>query len=168
MFVARLGFSGNLLRNTFIGSPGLDYCGGLTLHNPERIYIAGLSDATWGSPVRPFSNDIDAFVVTLKKILYPPSLSLKGERKTENAWIIQKDYVELKISITEHESPMLVSDYILSKSVNGIWVEMQSYSGPGTYEYTDKFYNKHESVSYKLTAIAPDGSSIVENSILTL
>ncbi len=103
--------------------------------------------------------------ITFKRILYPPVLSLTGVRKTEKAWIIQKDYAELKISISEHEYPEVVSAYVLYKNVSGVWSETKSYSGAGVYEYTDKYFKKGESVDYKLSAIAPDGSIIVETTL---
>ena len=103
--------------------------------------------------------------ITFKRILYPPALSLTGVKKVEKAWIVQKGYSELKILITEHESPMVVSAYVLYKNVKGVWSEIKSYSGPGTYEYTDKFFGKDENVDYKLSAIAPDGSIIAETTL---
>ena len=103
--------------------------------------------------------------ISFKKILYPPVLSLTGEKKVEKAWIVQKGYSELDILITEHDSPMIVSSYVLYKNVSGVWSEIKSYSGPGSYEYTDKYFKKGESVDYKLAAIAPDGSVIAETTL---
>ena len=54
--------------------------------------------------------------ITFKKILYPPELSLNGKRKTESAWIIKKDYIELNVSMVESESPMPVDKFILYKN----------------------------------------------------
>ncbi|MEN8223630.1 MAG: SBBP repeat-containing protein, partial [Acidobacteriota bacterium] len=245
-FVAKLDSSGTLLWNTFLGGSDEDDGYGIATDSSGNIYVTGLSNAAWGSPIRAYSSSSDAFVaklyqtppppltnyyyvdstvtgeggsvdkkhrmveegdnvkinifpdegyeidkiydngvemtvanpyviknitedhrveITFKRILYPPVLSLTGERKTEKAWIIKKDYTELNISITEDEYPMVVAAYTLFKKVNGTWVGIKNFSGPGSYEYTEKYIKSGESVSYKLAAIAPDGTVISESSL---
>ncbi|MFC1879140.1 SBBP repeat-containing protein [Chloroflexota bacterium] len=49
--------------NTFMGADSQDDSApGLAVDNWGNILVAGDSMATWGSPVRPFTDDIDAFV----------------------------------------------------------------------------------------------------------
>ncbi|KAF5434668.1 Beta-propeller repeat-containing protein, partial [Candidatus Methanophagaceae archaeon] len=107
--------------------------------------------------------------ITFKRIKYPPVLSLTGERKTERSWIITKDFAELHISITEHETdPVEVLKYVLYKSISGIWAEKASYNASGSYTFIDKYINKNEKSSYKLTALSPEGEVITETEILIL
>jgi len=106
--------------------------------------------------------------IIFKKILYPPQLVLTGIRKTERAWIISKDYIEMKLDVIEHESPMATSAFILYKSEKGIWSEVKRYSTAGTYKYTEKYFKADESVSFKFSAMSPNGAIIAETNILTL
>ena len=99
---------------------------------------------------------------------YPPQLLLSGSRKTESSWIIEKDYIELDISIIKNERPMDVSEIILYKSTSEIWVEAAKYNGPGTYDHSEKFISKDTKIKFKLTAFAPDGSIASESKILSL
>jgi hypothetical protein len=66
-FVSRLGGNGGLQWNTFMG--GGDYeddrANGIAVGPGGRIFVAGESDDTWGNPVQPHGNDIDAFVAEL-------------------------------------------------------------------------------------------------------
>ncbi|HMG75410.1 MAG TPA: SBBP repeat-containing protein [Pyrinomonadaceae bacterium] len=68
-FSAKLDSGGHLIWNTFLGGPGInsgfDYGRALTVDAGGNIYVAGQSGATWGSPVRAYSNDDDAFVARL-------------------------------------------------------------------------------------------------------
>ncbi|MEN8154548.1 MAG: SBBP repeat-containing protein [Acidobacteriota bacterium] len=112
--------------------------------------------------------EVHNVVVTFKQKSYPPTLTLTGERKTERAWIITKDYAELNISITEHpENPTPVASYNLLKNVNGTWTTLQSFS-PGTSSFTDTAVQKDISAQYKLSAVTPEGTVIAESGVLTL
>jgi hypothetical protein len=66
-FVARLGGNGVLQWNTFMG--GGDYeddrANALTVGPGGRIFIAGQSSDTWGTPIHPHADDRDAFVAQL-------------------------------------------------------------------------------------------------------
>ena len=65
-FVAKLDSSGNLVWNTFLGSPVSDWGKGLTLTSDGSIYVIGGSGATWGnSIVRTYTTLSDAFVAKL-------------------------------------------------------------------------------------------------------
>jgi hypothetical protein len=70
-FVAKLDGSGNLIWNTFLGSVNaIDSAGSVAVHGNGNIYVAGASNATWGSPILPFvggpaGNPSDAFVAKL-------------------------------------------------------------------------------------------------------
>ncbi|MBI2329205.1 MAG: SBBP repeat-containing protein, partial [Chloroflexi bacterium] len=55
-FVARLDSSGALQWHTFLGGSGTDYGRGIAVDGSGNIYVAGNSNAAWGTnPVRPYS-----------------------------------------------------------------------------------------------------------------
>src|SRR6266446_5413886 len=65
-FVAKLDSSGNLIWNTFLGGNGNDDEGlGVAVDGSGNVYVAGLSNATWGSPVRAYSGGYDSFAAKL-------------------------------------------------------------------------------------------------------
>ena len=70
-FVAKLDGSGNLMWNTFLGgSASNDYGEEIVVDRSGNIYVTGLTDVsfgsgTWGSPIRPFMGQGDAFVAKL-------------------------------------------------------------------------------------------------------
>ena len=53
----------SLTWNTFLGSSGDDHAEALTLDGFGNVYVAGTSNATWGSPVNAYTGGYDAFVV---------------------------------------------------------------------------------------------------------
>ncbi|HHY58362.1 MAG TPA: hypothetical protein GYA08_23330 [Chloroflexi bacterium] len=63
-FVARLASNGALEWITFLGGANHDIGAALALNGTD-IYIAGLSHASWGSPVRAFAGEIDILVARL-------------------------------------------------------------------------------------------------------
>jgi hypothetical protein len=66
--VAKLNNSGALQWNTFLGSSYSDYAYAIATDTSGNVYVAGDSEATWGSPVRPFNGTPgyeDAFVAKL-------------------------------------------------------------------------------------------------------
>ena len=65
-FVAKLNKNGALLWNTFLGGPTYaDYGIGIVVDTNGNVYVAGYSNASWGSPIRPFVGSDDAFVAKL-------------------------------------------------------------------------------------------------------
>jgi hypothetical protein len=74
-FAARLDSSGNLAWNTFLGGNGDDGAYSIAVAGYGDVYIAGYSDATWGSPVRSYTGRSDAFVAKISDtaaIIYLP------------------------------------------------------------------------------------------------
>ena len=51
--------------NTFMGSANTDHGYAIIEDESGNVYVAGSSNATWGSPVNPFVGDRDAFVAKL-------------------------------------------------------------------------------------------------------
>jgi len=65
-FAAKLDSSGNLAWNTFLGGSGADAgAGGIAVDAGGNVYLAGHSQATWGTPVRPYTDYADAFAANL-------------------------------------------------------------------------------------------------------
>ena len=65
IFAAKLNNSGVRQWNTFMGSPEHDYGRAIAVDGSGNVYIAGDSDATWGSPVNAYMGDREAFVAKL-------------------------------------------------------------------------------------------------------
>jgi hypothetical protein len=64
-FVAKLNGSGALQWNTFLGGADNDYGEGIAVDKSGNVYVAGGGLGTWGSPVRPFAGNGDAFAAKL-------------------------------------------------------------------------------------------------------
>jgi len=65
-FVAKLNSSGDLIWNTFAGSSDADVGEGIAVALNGNVYVTGVSNATWGSPIRPFPADAqDVFAAKL-------------------------------------------------------------------------------------------------------
>ena len=68
IFAAKLDPEGNLLWNTFLGGASTvlnEINGAITVHGTNAVYIAGRSNRTWGTPLRPHTKQSDAFVARL-------------------------------------------------------------------------------------------------------
>jgi hypothetical protein len=64
-FAVKLESNGKLDWNTFLGGSGYDYARGIDLRG-TYMYVVGVSDATWGSPVRAYDALTDVFVAKLR------------------------------------------------------------------------------------------------------
>jgi len=60
-FAAKLSSSGALTWNTFLGGSGDDWGFGIAVDGSGNVYVAGRSNADWGSPVRAYTSSYDAF-----------------------------------------------------------------------------------------------------------
>jgi hypothetical protein len=65
VFAAQLDDSGDLQWHTFLGGSRGDWANSIALDGSGNVYLAGRSYATWGTPVRAFSGDIDALAAQL-------------------------------------------------------------------------------------------------------
>ena len=65
-FVAKLAANGSLLWNTFLGGPGLDRGQARIVVDADgNSFVAGQSNATWGSPVTPYAVSWDGYAAKL-------------------------------------------------------------------------------------------------------
>jgi hypothetical protein len=63
--IAKLTSSGVLTWNTFLGGSQTDRGYGIAVDGSGNIYVAGQSDAAWGSPVRAYMYGVDVFAAQL-------------------------------------------------------------------------------------------------------
>lgn len=68
-FAAKMETGGNLVWNTFLGGNGQDYGYGIDVDGSGNVYVTGPGNATWGTPIRAYTADMDAFVA---KLGFPP------------------------------------------------------------------------------------------------
>ncbi|MDR3705750.1 MAG: SBBP repeat-containing protein [Paludibacteraceae bacterium] len=64
-FAAKLTSAGTLSWNTFLGGTGDDLGSGITVDASGNVYVCGQSGASWGTPIRAYSSDVDGFVAKL-------------------------------------------------------------------------------------------------------
>jgi hypothetical protein len=64
-FVAKLNSDGLLTWNTFLGGDGYDEGFDIALDGGWNVFVSGKSDSPWGSPVRAYTAESDAFAARL-------------------------------------------------------------------------------------------------------
>jgi hypothetical protein len=64
-FAAKLNSTGGLTWNTFLGGSGKDYGSSIAVDGNGNVYIAGTSEAPWGSPTQPYIAMADGFAAKL-------------------------------------------------------------------------------------------------------
>ncbi|MBE0585537.1 MAG: SBBP repeat-containing protein, partial [Desulfofustis sp.] len=65
--VIKLGADGAYQFHTFIGSGAYETYPALTLDGSDNIYLASASEGDWGTPINPYSGDMDMVIVKLDK-----------------------------------------------------------------------------------------------------
>ncbi len=64
-FAAKLSSSGALTWNTFLGGSGYESGYGIAVGGSGNVYLAGTSSGTWGTPIRAYTGDSDAFAAKM-------------------------------------------------------------------------------------------------------
>ncbi len=148
---------------------------GLININPDPGYrIDTITDNGQGvAPANPYVitnvRDSHNVVVTFVQAGVPPTINLSAARKTEQAWIIKKDYGEISISITEHPTdPMAVARYILYRVDADSMTQLAEYTAPGSHVYIDKYLDTGKSYSYQVVAVDASGTVLVESETVTI
>jgi hypothetical protein len=72
-FAAKLSSTGSLTWNTFLGGSGADTSNAIAVDGSRDVYVAGVSDANWGSPLRGYTAGYDAFAAKIPYALPPPA-----------------------------------------------------------------------------------------------
>jgi hypothetical protein len=108
-FAAKLNSSGTLILNTFLGGSGEDRGYGIAADGNGSVYVAGSSGADWGSPVRAYTGDYDAFAA--KVDLDPPTVvsSLHANPNPTNA-----ASVDFTVTFSEPVSGVDTTDFALT------------------------------------------------------
>jgi hypothetical protein len=78
-FVARINGSGVLQWNTFLGGSSYDDGAAIAVDTSGSVYTVGHSQATWGSPIRPYAGTRDAFVAKISCSLTKNDFNLDGQ-----------------------------------------------------------------------------------------
>jgi len=90
-FVAKLDPSGQLIWHSFLGGMGYDYIYGLDVDGQGNAYVAGWSSQAWGSPVRGFTSDRDAFAAKLDSSGELQWLTFLGGTESDEGFAIAVD-----------------------------------------------------------------------------
>jgi hypothetical protein len=141
--------------STYLGGSFYDYGGGIAVDAKGGAYITGETmseDFHIKNSIMSYQWCGDAFVAVFKPIV----LNISGARKTERAWIINKDYAELSL-LVENPSQVNVSKYVIYKKIDdGTYETLFEISDSslilGSYSYIDKFLNKDKTYTYKFIA----------------
>ena len=90
-----------------------------------------------------------------------PTIGLAAQRKSERAWVIQKDFGDITVTITEDAAnPAPVARYILYRSGSNGTVQIAVYTDAGTHTFQDKYLEKDQIYTYQVTAVDGKGSVI--------
>ncbi len=99
------------------------------------------------------------------------TVSLSGERKTESAWIIRKDYGKLTISIN-NPSGMSYSLVIRRSSNGSVFQDIKSVNSSeisgDSYIYYDKYLDKNVKYSYQIIVKDSSGNIVNYSEIIIL
>jgi hypothetical protein len=90
-FVAMLNSSGVLQWNTFMGSAALDIAYAIAVDGSGNVYVAGMSGATWGTPMDAYRGNYDSFVARLNSSGVLQWNTFMGSAYSDRAYAIAVD-----------------------------------------------------------------------------
>lgn len=180
IFVARLGYAQSYSVSAWVsGGHGSVSPGNQTVQAGEAAEIRITPDPGYrifsimdnGNPM-PVSNPYIIYnldrnhdvAVAFAPDLYPPVINLAAVSKTEQVWIIKKDYGEVSISIVEHAThPLEVARYILYRIEDGSMTQLAEYTAPGSYFFLDKFLESGMPYGYRVMAVDAAGTVVAQS-----
>lgn len=108
-------------------------------------------------------------VVTLDNQYYPPTIELSGVRRSEQSWIIQRDYGVVHMDIKEQEvHPVEVAAYILYRLHGDVRFKLVEYFKPGTHLFIDKYLESDELYGYQVIAVDEASSVVAESEVIVI
>jgi hypothetical protein len=114
-------------------------------------------------------NENHHIVVTFDHELYPPEMILIAKRKTEQAWIVNRDYAQIELFITEHpQYPMPVSKYMVVRTHGNNQKNVAEYKNSGSFQIIDKFLEKGEPYTYQIVCLDDTGKVIAVSDKATI
>jgi hypothetical protein len=157
-FVTKFSADGqSLVFSTYLGGNSWDNGKAIAVDAKGYAYITGDTESSYFPLKNPYMSYKggceDAFVAVFKPIII---LNISGARKTEKAWIINRDYAELNL-LVDNISKVNVSKYVIYKKIDdGTYETLLEISGSslieGSYTYIDKFLDKDKTYTYKFIA----------------
>jgi len=91
IYVAKVGPDGSLIWNTFLGGSESDTAVDIAIDNTGNIYVSGFSYASWGTPLRAFSGNLDGVVAKLNSSGTLIWNTFLGGGEYDTAWGIEVD-----------------------------------------------------------------------------
>ena len=159
-FVTKLSTDGqSLVYSTYLGGGSYDSGKSIAVDTNDFVYITGQTsskDFPVKNPYMSYQGNGDAFVLVFRPFNPLIILNISGARKTERAWIINRDYAELNF-LVDNLQKVNVSKYVIYRKVNnGTYEALYEFSGSslseGSYTYIEKFLDKDKTYMYKFIA----------------
>jgi hypothetical protein len=91
IFVLKLNSSGAYQWHTFYGSSGFDYGCGITVDTSGNVYVTGIIQASWGTPIHAHSGSNDLFVLKLNSSGAYQWHTFYGSSNYDRGWGIAVD-----------------------------------------------------------------------------
>ena len=98
-------------------------------------------------------------------------LGLSAQRLTEKAWIIQRDYGKLTVTVTNPDSIQVASYAISRMAAGGNWTTVGTVSATGVtspFVYNDTFLETGTSYTYRVLALDALGNVISASNAITI
>lgn len=166
-FYAKLDSAGGILVNTFAGGSGSDKSYGLGLGTGNDLYLAGYTDASWGTPVIPYAAGNDAFLAKIN-IEGVPVIASSVTRASTNP--TNANSVNYTVTFSEAVTGVDAADFTLSTSgVTGASVTGVSGTG-NTYTVAVNTGNGSGTIRLDITnngTIAGSGSRVLSGAFST-